>query len=135
MPYLLDSDVCISTINDRPASVRRRLDREIVSGQAIAISTVTVFELQYGVAKSQWSAASADLLRAFLARTEVLPFEAIDAEAAAQIRADLERRGRPIGPYDCLIAGQAVRRGLTLVTANAREFARVPGLAWENWAE
>ena len=135
MSYLLDSNICIATMNGRPVSVRRRLDRELAERQTVVVSTVTVFELQYGVAKSRRSAMSADLLEAFLARTAVLPFEAIDAEAAAQIRADLERAGRPIGPYDCLIAGQAVRRGLTLVTANAREFARVPGLVSENWAE
>ena len=71
----------------------------------------------------------------FLARLETLPFDDDDARAAGAVRAALEHAGTPIGAYDILLAGQAVRRGLILVTANVAEFARVNGLRWQNWAE
>ena len=122
-------------MNGRPESVRDRLAETLRRGGGVTVPAVAVFELSYGIAKSSNIAANMKKLDLFLSTLSILPFATIDAHAAAQIRADLERAGQPIGPYDCLIAGQAVRHGLTLVTANAREFARVPGLAWENWAE
>ena len=135
MAYLLDTNICIGAMNERPAALRARIFGAANRGELIVISSVVVFELRYGVEKSARVSKNARAVGEFLTDIEVIAFDADDAQAAAQIRADLERAGRPIGPYDCLIAGQAVRRGLTLVTANAREFARVPGLAWENWAE
>jgi tRNA(fMet)-specific endonuclease VapC len=94
-----------------------------------------VFELRYGHARSDRRTDSDRLLAEFLAPgIAVLPFDAEDATHAGDIRAVLESKGTPIGHYDCLIAAQARRRGATLVTANVREFERVPGLLVTDWA-
>jgi tRNA(fMet)-specific endonuclease VapC len=106
-----------------------------VAGDSIYISSIVLFELWYGVSRSARPYSNAAGLEDLLARgVEVLPFLGKDATYAGRIRDGLERIKQPIGPYDTLIAGQAVARGLTLVTANTREFARVPGLVWEDWA-
>jgi tRNA(fMet)-specific endonuclease VapC len=106
-----------------------------MGGDPILISSVVTFELWYGVFRSSQVYANAARLEDFLAHNvEILPLSAEDAKHAGRIREALERTKQPIGPYDTLIAGQAVARGLTLVTANTREFARVPGLVWEDWA-
>ncbi len=134
MSYLLDTNACIAVINGRPVAVRERLRRTLVNGESILVSTVSVFELWYGVGKSARAEANAERLAVFLGGLEILSFEAEDARVAGTLRADLERSGKPIGAYDYLIAGQAVRHGLVLVTANVREFDRINGLNWENWA-
>ena len=134
MSHLLDTNACIALINGRPAAVRHRL-REVASwGEAIFVSTIVLFELWYGVAKSARPGTNADRLAVFLALPEILPFDDDDARAAGTIRAALETAGTPIGAYDTLIAGQAIRRGLILVTANVAEFDRVAGLRWEDWS-
>ena len=100
----------------------------------MATSSIVVHELWYGVAKSELVAQNARALSAFLSRElPVLDFSAQEAQAAGEIRVDLERRGKRIGEYDTLIAGQAFSRNLILVTANTREFARVKGLVVEDW--
>jgi tRNA(fMet)-specific endonuclease VapC len=133
--YALDPNACIALINGRPPSVRERFRQAQQWGDTFAVSTVVLYELRYGVAKSQHPDASGARLEAFLlGPVEVLPFDEDDAEDAGAVRAVLERAGTPIGAYDLLIAGQARRRGLTLVTANVSEFGRVRGLAWEDWA-
>ena len=135
MTYLLDTNACIAVINGRPEQVRAHLERALGGGDAVAVPVVALFELWYGVAKSARREANAERLHTFLAGPlEVLPFESDDAHAAGRIRAALEAAGTPIGPYDLLIAGQALNRGLTLVTANGAEFARVADLAWQDWA-
>ncbi len=112
------------------------MEREAAGGSGLHIPAVVLFELWYGVAKSARREANSRRLSLLLeAVPSVLSFESDDARAAGQIRATLEQPGRPIGPYDILIAGQAVARDLILVTANRREFARVKGLRWEDWAE
>jgi tRNA(fMet)-specific endonuclease VapC len=94
-----------------------------------------LYELWYGIKKSEWQHENAAALSAFLSLDVTpWPFEPEDAEEAGDVRAALERAGTPIGPYDILIAAQARRRNATLVTANAREFARVPGLRTQDWA-
>ena len=94
-----------------------------------------MFELEYGIARSDRGPQSRVPLDVFLANGfEFAPFDAADAREAGSIRAALERAGRPIGPYDILIAAQARRRRATLVTSNVREFERVPGLLVEDWA-
>ena len=99
------------------------------------LSSIVLYELQFGVEKSSRLEANRERLLNLIANDFiVLPFGEQDASAAAKIRASLERQKQPIGPYDTLIAGQAVARGLTLVTANVREFARVEGLRWEDWS-
>lgn len=130
---LLDTNICIAALNTRPVSVLEHLKREAARGAAPMISTISIFELRYGVAKSQRVAANTRALDVFLRELDVLSFAEEDARIAGDIRADLERSGRPIGPYDYLVAAQAIRRDLTLITANEKEFSRVPGLRWENW--
>ncbi len=134
MTYLLDTNACIAVINGRPAAVRERLREVMERGETAGVSTVALFELWYGVTKSARVEANTERLAIFLTPLETLPFDDEDARVAGAIRADLERAGTPVGAYDVLMAGQAVRRGLVLVTANVSEFGRVPGLRWENWA-
>jgi tRNA(fMet)-specific endonuclease VapC len=132
--YLLDTNACIALINGTPAAVRRRFQKT-VDRHAIFVSSVSVFDLWYGVAKSSRGAFNRQRLETFLAGPIVLlPFSAEDAQAAGVARATLERAGKPIGAYDLLIAGQALQNQLTLVTANVSEFSRVKGLAWQDWA-
>jgi tRNA(fMet)-specific endonuclease VapC len=133
--YLLDTNACIALINGKPLPVRRRFEEASEGSARIATSSVVMFELWYGVGRSARPDANADRLAVFLAGpVEVDDFDDEDARVAGQVRATLEAAGTPIGAYDVLIAGQALRRGSTLVTANAGEFSRVHGLAWEDWA-
>jgi tRNA(fMet)-specific endonuclease VapC len=105
------------------------------SGASIALSSVVLYELWYGVARSAQPRENAERLRALLSRNiNIVPFDEEDAVAACDLRASLEVPGTPIGPYDLLIAAQALRTRATLVTANVSEFARVRGLAYEDWA-
>ena len=134
MTWLLDTNACIAAINGRPASLRARLTEVMARGETVAASTTTLFELWYGVAKSARVNANTERLAVFLAPLETVAFDDQDAQLAGLVRAELERAGTPIGAYDCLIAGQALRHGMMLVTANVNEFERVPGLRWENWA-
>ena len=131
----LDTNVAIYVINRRVPSVRLRLAEQLRLGTEIGLPVIALFELRYGHARSNRRDESDRLLTEFLAPgIAVLPFEAEDAEHAGDIRAHLESKGTPIGAYDCLIAAQARRRGATLVTANSREFERVPGLLLTDWA-
>jgi tRNA(fMet)-specific endonuclease VapC len=101
----------------------------------VAISAVVAFELWYGAAKSARRQANRQRLETFFAGPlELVPFDDEDARAADRVRAALESAGRPIGAYDLLIAGQALRHDATLVTANTAEFWRVGDLRWEDWA-
>lgn len=116
--------------------VREKLQEEHLAGHGIFVSSIVLYELQYGVAKSQHSKRSRARFDDFLrAPVKILPFDEFDAEKAGNVRAELERSKMPIGHYDTLIAGQALARGLTLVTANVREFSRVKGLRWVDWAK
>jgi tRNA(fMet)-specific endonuclease VapC len=131
----LDTNIAIYVMNRRVPSVRHRLAEQLRLGTEIGLSTIALFELRYGHERSDRRAEAERLLAEFLAPgIDVLPFDAEDATHAGDIRAHLERKGTPIGPYDCLIAAQARRRGATLVTANRREFERVPGLMVVDWA-
>jgi tRNA(fMet)-specific endonuclease VapC len=132
--WLLDTNVCIAALNPRSAAVRGRFSEAVNRGDFLGISAITVFELHYGAAASSRVADNTRRLSIFLASLPELPLESEDARVAGIIRAELRKSGTPIGPYDVLIAGQALRRELVLVTANIREFARVPGLRVENWA-
>jgi tRNA(fMet)-specific endonuclease VapC len=133
--YLLDTNAVIALLTDRPPAVRKRLRRAAAGEVSIAVSTVVLFELWYGVARSQRRRENAERLRIFLAgNIDILPFEEEDAAVAGDLRAALEAEGTPIGPYDLLIAAQSLRTGATLVTANVAEFRRVKGLSWQDWA-
>lgn len=134
MNYLLDTNAVVALLRSKPAVVRERYREAEASGAYVAVSSVVLFELWYGVEKSTQVRENTERLRIFLSGgLDLLDFDDQDAQTAGQIRAALERGGNPIGAYDLLIAGQALRRGLTVVTANASEFARVPGLDWVDW--
>ena len=134
MNYLLDTNAVIALLKDQPPTLRKRLRRAVSKDAAIAISAIVLFELWYGVARSDRRRENAERLRVFLSgKIDVAPFAQEDATIAGDLRATLEAAGTPIGPYDLLIAAQALRTGTTLVTANVSEFARVPGLLWQDW--
>lgn len=134
MSYLLDTNVCIALINGSSSNVRARFMQAVRSGTMLATSSIVAHELWYGVAKSQLVARNASALTAFLSRDIILlDYSERDAQAAGEIRAELESQGQRIGEYDTLIAGQAFARNLILVTANTREFGRVKGLIVEDW--
>ena len=131
--YLLDTNICAYLMKGSfPALSRKVLT---VDPSQLAVSSVTVFDLYYGAAKGAWGERNMQRLRVFLSSFQVLPFGEADAIAAGQIRAELRRLGRPIGSYDVQIAAQGVARGLTVVTHNVSEFARVPGIRLEDWTE
>jgi len=134
--YLLDTNACIALINGKAPSVRTRLQKALARDAKVLVPSVVAFELWYGVAKSARPEANARLVEIFFAGpVRLLAFEPEDAKIAGRVRAELEAAGRPIGAYDLLIAAQAVRHQWTLITANVREFGRVKGLAWEDWAK
>jgi tRNA(fMet)-specific endonuclease VapC len=133
--YLLDTNACIALINSHPEAVRSRLQKAMNSEALVFVSSVAVYELWYGVSKSSRQDFNRKRLETFLTGPlTVLPIDDEDARAAGMIRAALEIAGKPIDAYDTLMAGQAIRHQLTLVTTNVAEFSRVKGLAWENWA-
>jgi tRNA(fMet)-specific endonuclease VapC len=131
---LLDTNACIAALNGRPPVVGERIAAALVHRRRVSVSTICLFELWYGVGKSAHAERNARTLEVFLDPLHVLPFEGEDARIAGNIRAEMERGGKPIGPYDYLIAAQALHYDLTLITANEREFSRVKNLKWENWA-
>jgi tRNA(fMet)-specific endonuclease VapC len=129
MQFLLDTNIVIAVLNDATSRAANRLHRE--SPSDVAISSVVAHELYYGAFKSQRTSHNLALVDAL--QFPVLEFDREDARQAGAVRALLANQGTPIGPYEALIAGQALARNLILVTSNAREFARVPGLAIEDW--
>ncbi len=136
MSYLLDTNACVAVVNGQPEVVRRRLQDALDVPARVWVSSIVAFELWNGVAKSSRPEANARRLAAlFAGPIGLLPFDDEDARAAGTLRASLEAAGRPISAYDLLIAGQALRRKLTLVTANVAEFRRVKGLVWQDWAK
>lgn len=135
MTYFLDTNAVVAVLRNRPERVRERLRRTLARGSAISISSVVLFELWYGVARSTRPRENAGQVRAFLAGdVNVVPFDDEDGRAAGALRGALSLAGKIIGPYDLMIAAQALRRGWTLVTANQTEFARIPGLTLQDWS-
>ena len=130
LKYLLDTNIVIYTIKNRPRRVRERFTRH--QGQ-LAISSVTLMELVYGAEKSSQPERNLRDIDGLAARLDVLPYDAAAATHTGQIRAELARQGTPIGPYDQMIAGHARALGLILVSNDAAEFGRVPGLRLEYW--
>lgn len=136
MDYLLDTNACIALINGHPPTVRTRMQKAAASESRILVSSIAVFELWYGVGKSARPEFNRKRLETFLSGpVAVLPFDDADAQSAGAIRATLESAGKPIGAYDVLMAGQALRHELTLVAANVSKFSRVKGLLWQDWAK
>jgi tRNA(fMet)-specific endonuclease VapC len=130
--FMLDTNLCIRILRDRPAAVRERFNE---TSEGLCMSTIVLTELLHGAAKSARPVENRRAVEDFAARLEVLPFDDVAADHSADIRANLERRGSMIGAYDLLIAGHARSRGLTVVTANLGEFRRVEGLRCEDWLE
>ncbi len=129
MRYLLDANVVIALLNDVASKAAKRARR--VKPGDVAISAIVAHELFYGAFKSQRADRNVALVDAL--RFGVLDFDREDARRSGQIRALLAGKGTPIGPYDVLIAGQAIARNLTLVSHNTDELRRVPGLRIEDW--
>ena len=129
MRYLLDTNICIALLNGTSPAARERLDQ--YGPGEVGVPAPAAYELYYGAFKSRRARQNLGLLDSV--GFEVLPFDVEDARVAGKVRSDLEAVGQTIGPYDLLIAGQALARGLVLVTANRREFDRVAGLTCEDW--
>jgi len=131
MKYLIDTNICIYIMNHRPVDVIKRF-KQFNPGE-IGISTITVSELQYGVAKSTHRKANQLRLDEFLAPLEILAYNLISARTYGYIRLQLEKRGKLIGPLDILIAAHALSQNLIMVTNNDKEFKRIKNLKVENW--
>jgi tRNA(fMet)-specific endonuclease VapC len=129
MRFLLDTNAMIGLLNRSSPKLEARVRQHPASD--IGISAIVMHELYYGAYKSQRVAEN--LERLGMIRLETVALDREDAVAAGNIRATLARIGTPIGPYDILIAGQALARGLILVTNNLREFARIDALKLEDW--
>ncbi len=128
---LLDTNICVFLMKNKyPAAVQKLLNSD---PSEIVISSITLFELEYGAAKSQWPEKNRNNVKLFLAPFTIIPFDDNDAIAAGEIRQILEKAGTPIGPYDVQIAAQALARGYTVVTHNTGEFSRVPNLQIVDW--
>ena len=133
MRYLLDTNICIYLIKQKPQKV---LDKfQTLSISDVGISSITVAELEYGVAKSQQQQKNRTALLQFLLPLEIVEFNQASAIIYGSIRSNLEIRGLIIGAMDMLIASHALSLGVTLITNNVREFSRIPTLLLENWVE
>ena len=132
MSWLLDTNICVFLIRQKSAIALSRFQAHPPTD--ILISSLTVAELRYGADKSARPAKNHAAVTAFLTPLTVVDFEITAADYYGTIRSDLERRGVPIGPLDTLIAAHAMSLGVTVVTNNTSEFARVPGLAIEDWS-
>ena len=133
MKYMLDTNICIYTIKHKPPEVIKAfLCHE---PDDMCISSITYGELMHGVEKNQAVERNRAAITLFLSAISILPFDSDAAEEYGAVRADLERKGTPIGPMDMLIAGHARSRGLILVTNNTREFFRVNELEVEDWTK
>ena len=131
--YLLDTNICIYIIKQKPKIVLSNLKNQTV--EDLMISSITVAKLMYGVEKSQKKEKNRIALTKFLASFKVVPFDERHAEAYGEIRASLESKGNVIGPYDLQIAAQALAENYTLITNNEKEFLRIPDLKVTNWAK
>ena len=127
---LLDTNICIYIINQRPAQVIERFQKYRAGD--LGVSSVVAAELAYGVAKSG-SQKNRDALEMFLAPFEILPFDEKSVWAHGELRSYLEKRGEPIGSLDTLIAAHALSLDALLVTNNVKEFSKVPKLKLDNW--
>ena len=131
MAFMLDTNVCIDLIRKKTGKLLSRLRK--ARPDEVCVSSITLGELEYGVAKSSAPDRNRLALAEFMTPIDIRPYDDHVAPYYGRIRAELERRGKQIGPLDVMIAAHAVALGLTLVTSNVREFRRVPGLPVENW--
>jgi tRNA(fMet)-specific endonuclease VapC len=130
--YMLDTNICIYVIKNYPPALREKFNS---LAEQLCISSITLAELHYGAEKSARRLENLEAIAQFSARLEVLPFPEKAAAHFGQIRADVERLGKPVGPLDMLIGAHARAEGLIVVTNNAREFRRLPGVRVENWVD
>ena len=131
MKYMLDTNICIYIIKQKPARVLKRFTTH--SPGDILISSVTIAELRYGAEKSLHVQQNHDALGGFIVPLEIATFDEKAAEDYGKVRAQLEKKGQPIGSMDMLIGAHALSLGITLVTNNTKEFKRIKGLKIENW--
>ncbi len=129
--YLLDTNICIAVMRGHSIALQRLAS--VAPGEC-AVSTVTAYELYTGVEKCAMPAQERRKVELLLSTIWEMPFDADAARESARVRATVESQGQTIGPYDILLAGQALSRSLILVTGNIGEFSRVPGLAIECWS-
>ena len=136
MKYLLDTNVCIALINEKSPFIGTRFLKELAKGAQLFVPSIAALELWYGVAKSTRKEANAQRVETFFtSHVAILPFEEEDARIAGRVRAAIEALGKPVGAYDLLMASQALRHEMILVTANTREFGRIKNLQWEDWSK
>ena len=133
MKYLIDTNICIYIMNKRPVAVIKKF-KQFELGE-IGISTITVSELQYGIVKSKYRKKNEFRLEEFLTPLEILTYDQTAARVYGDIRFQLEKLGKPIGPLDLLIAAQAISQDLILITNNDKEFKRIKKLKVENWTK
>lgn len=133
--YMLDTNICSFIMRERPESVLARLEQAVSNRHRIVVSAITYAEMRFGATSPRASARVADMVDAFVQRLDaILPWDAQAVDETARLRAFLAAKGTPIGNNDAAIAGHALATDCVLVTNNSREFARVPGLAMEDWA-
>ncbi|KVA16630.1 PIN domain-containing protein [Burkholderia ubonensis] len=134
--YMLDTNICSYIMRERPPVVLSRLQSCVGAQHRIVVSAVTYAEMRFGAIGKKASPKHADLVTAFVSRLDgVLPWDAAAVDTTAAVRAELAARGTPIGANDASIAGHAIAAGAVLVTHNTREFGRVDGLSFEDWAD
>jgi tRNA(fMet)-specific endonuclease VapC len=131
--YMIDTNICIYIMNQRPIEIIQKF-KGLDVGE-IGVSTITVSELQYGVANSKNRRSNKQRVEEFLAPLEIMPYDEAAARIYGEIRHKLEKQGKPIGPLDLLIAAHALCKNLALVTNNEKEFRRVKDLKMENWVK
>ena len=131
MRFMLDTDLCIALIKRKPAKMLDKLTSHAPGD--VGLSTVSLAELRYGVAKSAQKERNSQALDEFLLPLEIADFDEMSAGSYREVRAALENAGTPIGPLDTQIGAHALSLGAVLVTHNTREFRRIPGLAVEDW--
>lgn len=135
MTYMLDTCICSFIMREQSASVIQRLTAEVERGRRIVISSITYAEMRYGQIGKKASARHKLLVDEFVKRLDaVLPWDQSAVDATVTVMQRLSKAGTPIGPNDSAIAGHAMAAACTLVTNNVREFGRVTGLAYEDWA-
>jgi tRNA(fMet)-specific endonuclease VapC len=128
--YMLDTNICIYVMKNHPPKLRERFNR---LAEQLCISSITLAELYFGAEKSRKREENIEAIEHFTARLDILPFPARAASHHGEIRAELERGGKPIGANDLLIGAHARAEGLIVVTNNTREFRRLPDVRVENW--
>ena len=131
MLYMLDTNACIGIINNKPITLRQKLLQ--IAVEDVAISQIVLYELEYGVGRSQHQQRNRDNLNQFLKYIQVLDWSTEQSQEAALVRCELMQLGQPIGHYDTLIAAHARSLKATLVTHNTREFEKVQGLLLQDW--